>query len=176
MMVAFGSITTLISPLSLIHHCDASGEGEAPPALAPAASRSLRQKRHRTRTDIDNAESALPEIISPLLAVVPPPIFSPVAVTASNRRMQSDESTSSTCLDNLNWRDKDSKGCRDYKVYNNCNNVTAEDLAGDMGPATEHCCDCGGKGIRTVSQNTWNEVRFMQCVTVSLIQFLSNFR
>lgn len=143
MMVAFGSITTLISPLSLLHHCDASGEGEAPPALAPAASRSLRQKKHRS--NIDNAESALPGIISPLPAVVPHPIFSPAAITASNRRMQSDESTSSACFDTPYWEDRDGDGCDYYEENDDCS--SADWYAGDMGPATEHCCDCGGGSV-----------------------------
>ena len=77
MMIAFSSIETLTSPFSLIHASDGSGDGEAPPALPPSASRSLRQRGHRS--NIDNTASTSPDIISPLPAAVPP-IFSPAAV------------------------------------------------------------------------------------------------
>ncbi len=98
MMVAFGSITTLIP------RCDALGEGEVPTlALPPYASvsRSLRRKQKDHRS-IDNAAPKSPDIVSPLAAVVLPPVFSLAAASNSNRRMQSDESTSSTCLDTPN--------------------------------------------------------------------------
>eukprot|EP00984_Skeletonema_dohrnii_P004582 scaffold1616_cov100-Skeletonema_dohrnii-CCMP3373.AAC.12 len=85
-MVVFGSIATLIFPLSLIHQTDGSGEGDAPPALPPSASRSLRQKGLRSNND--NVASVSPDISRPLAAVVPPPIFSPSAV--SNCLMRSD--------------------------------------------------------------------------------------
>ena len=89
-MVAFGSIVTFVAPLSLslIHQTDGSGEGNAPPALPPSASKPLRRKDHRSNND--NAASVSPDVIHPLAAVVPPPVFSTSAVTDSNRLMRSD--------------------------------------------------------------------------------------
>eukprot|EP00984_Skeletonema_dohrnii_P027847 scaffold17539_cov76-Skeletonema_dohrnii-CCMP3373.AAC.2 len=90
-MVVFGSIMTFVVPLALIHQTDGSGEGNAPPALPPSASRSLRQKEIQSNND--NAASVSPDINLLLAAVVPPPVFSPSAVSVSNRRMRSDEDT-----------------------------------------------------------------------------------
>ncbi|KAK1733977.1 leucine-rich repeat domain-containing protein [Skeletonema marinoi] len=90
-MIAFGSIMTFVVPLSLIHQSDGSGERKAPPALPPSASKPLRQKQEDIRSNNNNAASVSSDIINhPLAAVVPPPIFSPSAVTVSNRRMKSD--------------------------------------------------------------------------------------
>ena len=102
MMVALSSI---ISPFSLIHQSDGSGDGEAPPALPPSASRFLRQKDHRSNSDIE--ASTPPDIISPLPAAVPP-IFSPAA---SNRRLKYNELRTSSCLDTRNWKDINDNGC-----------------------------------------------------------------
>ena len=137
-MVAFGSIMTLIFPLSLIHQSDASGEGEAPPAMPPSASLPpLRRQQKNHQTSIDHAASTLPDIVSPLPAVALPPIFSPAAV---GHLMN--EELSSTCLDTPNWKDKFGDGCDYYEETDEC--PFADAYAGDMGPATDHCCYCGG--------------------------------
>ena len=129
MMIAFSSIETLIS--------DGSGDGEAPPALPPSASRSLRQRGHRS--NIDNAASTTsPDIISPLPAAVPP-IFSPAAV---GHLMN--EELSSTCLDTPNWKDKFGEGCDFYYVKDEPGCPDTDEYAGEMGPATLNCCHCGG--------------------------------
>ncbi len=136
MMVAFGSTaTTLNSPFSLIRQSDASGEGEAR-TLPPSASRSLPKKKH--------AASTSPEIVSPLPAVVPAPIFSPAAVT--NHRMNVGKLRSSTtlCFDTYNWKDNYGEGCDFYESWYEdepgCPDTYSR--AGLMGPATKHCCFC----------------------------------
>eukprot|EP00985_Skeletonema_marinoi_P008780 scaffold4015_cov200-Skeletonema_marinoi.AAC.11 len=149
MMIAFGSITTLIFPLSLIHPSDGSGEGNTPPALPPSASKSLRQSDHRS--NYDESDSSVTDIISPLPAVVvvvPPPIFSPIFV--GNRRMKSDEMrASSTCVDTPGWTDYsprfygDGRDCGWYENSNNC--PSADKWAGNMGSAKQNCCICGGR-------------------------------
>ncbi|KAK1734014.1 leucine-rich repeat protein [Skeletonema marinoi] len=143
MMIAFGSITMLIFPFSLIHQSDGSGEGEAPPALPPSASKSLRQKDHRS--NYDESVSSDMDIISPLPAVgvVPLSILSPTSV--GNRRMKSDEElrASPACLDTPGWTDKSGDGC-DWLFY--CPYACTS--AGNLGPASEHCCFCEG-GSRT---------------------------
>ncbi|KAK1744068.1 leucine-rich repeat domain-containing protein [Skeletonema marinoi] len=138
MMVAFSFITTPIVTLSLFQPSDGLGEGKAPPALPPSASKSLRQEDLKP----DNEASTSPDIIiSPLAAVVPPPVFAPTAV--SNRRMKFDAMRASTCLDTPNWKDVDGYGCDYYEEWEHeCPN--ADRWAGDMGPATKHCCICGG--------------------------------
>eukprot|EP00986_Skeletonema_menzelii_P012483 scaffold6896_cov82-Skeletonema_menzelii.AAC.1 len=144
MMVAFSSIATPIFTLSLIHLGDGSGDANAK-ALPPSASTSLRQRDHGSN---NAASTSSPGIISPLTAVVPPPIFSPpvdtaaVVVSVSSRHMKSDELRTSTCLDTPNWEDKWGYGCDAYERNNWCS--TADNWAGFMGPATENCCYCGG--------------------------------
>eukprot|EP00985_Skeletonema_marinoi_P004626 scaffold2009_cov156-Skeletonema_marinoi.AAC.5 len=131
MMVAFSFITTPIVTLSLFQPSDGSGEGKAPPALPPSASKSLRQEDLKP----DNEASTSPDIIiSPLAAVVPPPVFAPTAV--SNRRMKFDAMRASTCFDTPNWESKSGNGCDLCHL--------ADSYAGHMGPSTKHCCICGG--------------------------------
>ena len=55
--------------------------------------------------------------------------------------MNSDELRASTCLDTPNWKDRFG-GCDDYVSFGGCSK--ADDYEGDMGPATDHCCNCGG--------------------------------
>ncbi len=123
------------------------GGGEAPPALPPFASSSLPRKQKDHRTNIDNAASTSPEIISPVPAVVPPPVFSPAAVTATNHhnRIKSDELRSSTCSDTPGWKDVFGKGCDFYEEHFDPGCPDAEDWTGEMGPATTHCCFCQGE-------------------------------
>eukprot|EP00984_Skeletonema_dohrnii_P010979 scaffold4339_cov100-Skeletonema_dohrnii-CCMP3373.AAC.4 len=140
MMIAFGSITMSIFPLSLIHQSDGSGEGKAPPALPPSASRPLRRRNLRSN-DVESDSSDM-DIISPLPAVgvVPLAIFSPTFV--GNRRMKADEMRASlTCLDTPNWEDIYGDGCDFYDDYY-CS--IADEDAGDMGSASVHCCICEG--------------------------------
>mmetsp|Transcript_12413 Transcript_12413/g.18475 ORF Transcript_12413/g.18475 Transcript_12413/m.18475 type:complete len:351 (+) Transcript_12413:93-1145(+) len=131
-MVIFGSIMTFVVPLSLIHQTDGSGEGNAPPALPPSASRSLRQKGLRSNND--NAASVSPNVSHPLAAVVPPPVFSPSAVSVSNRRMRSDTNTTfhqiernalidfyystkgAEWMNTTNWLDEDASYCNWWGV------------------------------------------------------------
>ena len=106
-MVAFGSIATLIFSLSLIHQSGGSKKGEATPALRPSASRFLREKKHHLSSDNDDAAS--PEVIvSPLpepINISPPPIFSPAA--AITRRMKFDKLRSATCSDTHSNKNRD---------------------------------------------------------------------
>ena len=135
MVVAFGSVAT-----SLIHQSDASGENNSP---ALPKSRYLRHKTdHSSNYDIV-ASTTLP-------VVVPPPILAAPTPTPGIRRMtSSDKLRASTCLDTPHWSDIYGYGCDDYeKEY--CLSV-ADLYEGDMGPATKHCCKCGG-GSTTVSQ------------------------
>ncbi len=149
MMVAFGSIMMLIFSLSLIHESGGLEEGGASLTLPPPASRFHRKKKDQSNND----NTASPEIIiSPLPAsiVVPPPIFSPAA--ASNQGVKFDKLRSLvwTCFDTPNWVDKKGTGCDYYDVaYDTCR--YADKRAGEMGPATTHCCHCMG-GPRTVSR------------------------
>ncbi|KAK1744106.1 leucine-rich repeat protein [Skeletonema marinoi] len=137
MMVAFSFITTPIVTLSLFQPSDGSGEGKAPPALPPSASKSLRQEDLKP----DNEASTSPDIIiSPLAAVVPPPVFAPTAV--SNRRMKFDAMRASACLDTPNWEDAAGDGCDWYEDNDAC--YAADEYAGDFGPATKNCCFCDG--------------------------------
>lgn len=138
MMVAFSSITASIFTLSLVHTSDGSSEGGAPPALPPSASTSLRQRDHHA------ASTSLPDIISPLPAVVPPPIFSPATAVVSSHRMKSDEFRTTTCIDTPNWVDIEGDGCDWYEENEGCPN--ANYWEGYMGPATENCCHCVGGG------------------------------
>ncbi len=140
-MVAFGSIMILIFSFSLIHQIGGSGEGGASLSLPPPASRFHR----KTKDQSNNDHAASPEIImSPLPAsiVAPPPIFSPAV--ASNQGMKFNKLRSSvwTCYDTPNWEDVDGLGCDSYELYDWC--FFADDFAGDMGSATEHCCICEG--------------------------------
>ncbi len=155
MMVACGSIMMLIFSLSLIHQIGGSGQGGAPPAMRPSASRSLRDKKHQS----NNVESvpASPEviIISPLPAsiVAPPPIFSPAAASNHHTPMKFNKLRSEICLDTPNWEDKDGDGCDSYKKLDRICSF-ADGWAGDMGPATEHCCLCGGGSISLPPTNS----------------------
>ncbi|KAK1744100.1 leucine-rich repeat domain-containing protein [Skeletonema marinoi] len=137
MIASFSFITTPIVTLSLFQPSDGSGEGKAPPALPPSASKSLRQEDLKP----DNEASTSPDIIrSPLAAVVPPPVFAPTAI--SNRRMKDDEMRASTCFDTPNWEDENGFGCDVYEEYDGC--PFADEYAGDMGPSTTNCCFCDG--------------------------------
>eukprot|EP00984_Skeletonema_dohrnii_P021326 scaffold10629_cov77-Skeletonema_dohrnii-CCMP3373.AAC.3 len=136
MMVAFSFITTPIVTLSLFQPSDGSGEGKAPPALSPSASKSLRQEDLKPNDEA----STSPDIISPLAAVVPPPVFAPTAV--SNLRMKSDDMRASTCLDTPNWEDINGWGCDYYEEWDLC--PRADEIEGGIGPATTNCCICGG--------------------------------
>ncbi len=155
-VVLIGSIMTLSPPLSLILQTDATGEGEAPPAMPPyaASMSSLRRKQKDHRTDIgNNAPSTSSEIISPLSLVVPPPVFSPAAVAVSTasksdsdpHRLKAEEKVrvrSSTCMDTLGWKDIFGEGCDYYEEYFDPGCPNADSWAGEMGPATTHCCFC----------------------------------
>ncbi len=134
MMVSFGSIILLISPSSLIHSSDGSKKGEAPPAKPPSASRPLRQREHRSNNDNGVSPNI---IVSPLPAVAQPPIISPG--DASNHRVKIDALRSETCIDTPNWVDRYHHRC--YWYYSGWWCSYADDLAGDMGPATENCCE-----------------------------------
>mmetsp|Transcript_11224 Transcript_11224/g.16880 ORF Transcript_11224/g.16880 Transcript_11224/m.16880 type:complete len:613 (+) Transcript_11224:168-2006(+) len=137
MMVAFSFITTPIVTLSLFQPSDGSGEGKAPPALPPSASKSLRQEDLQP----DNEASTSPDIIrSPLAAVVPPPVFAPTAI--SNHRMKFDAMRASACLDTPNWEDVDGLGCGWYEEYYDPGCPFTDSYAGDMGPASKNCCYC----------------------------------
>eukprot|EP00985_Skeletonema_marinoi_P032028 scaffold37999_cov214-Skeletonema_marinoi.AAC.23 len=137
-MVVFGSIATVFVPLSLVHQTDGSGEGKAPPALPPSASKPLRQRNHRSNND--NAESTSPDGINhPLAAIVPPPIFSPTAASKSDEL-----ASASTCLDTPNWKDRLGDGCDWYEANFDPGCPYTDSRAGDMGFATEECCYCGG--------------------------------
>eukprot|EP00985_Skeletonema_marinoi_P003954 scaffold1734_cov76-Skeletonema_marinoi.AAC.1 len=132
MVVAFGSIATFVIPLSLIHQSDGSGEGKAPPALPPSASRPLRQDEDLTSDNVD----VLNIISSPVAAVVPPPVFSPTFIAVINRHMKSDEKSATissnptqSCVDTPGWKDHENRTC---------------DWLWEMGAATEHCKNCGG--------------------------------
>eukprot|EP00984_Skeletonema_dohrnii_P011075 scaffold4396_cov127-Skeletonema_dohrnii-CCMP3373.AAC.6 len=139
MMVAFSFITTPIVTFSLIQPSDGSGEGNAPPALPPSASKSLRQEDLKSNNEASSSPADI--IISPLAAVVPPPVFAPTAL--SNRRMKSHKMRASTCFDTPNWEDEWGRGCDDHEE---CNDLCrfAHITAGDMGPASTHCCICDG--------------------------------
>eukprot|EP00984_Skeletonema_dohrnii_P014355 scaffold6017_cov77-Skeletonema_dohrnii-CCMP3373.AAC.2 len=100
MMVAFSFITTPIVTLSLIKPSDGSGEGKAPPALPPSVSKSLRQEDIKPNDEASTSPADI--IISPLAAVVPPPVFAPTALSNHRMRMKSDEmreSTSTAAID-----------------------------------------------------------------------------
>ena len=175
MMVEFSSITTLIFPLSLIHQSDGSGDGKAPPALPPSASRPLRQEDLTS----DNEASTLPNIISsPVAAVTPPPVFSPTDVAAINRRMKFDEKSAAlfssprspssptmsadpaqSCVDTPGWKDMDNSSCDWYNPNPNLCPKYVDTLGRETGSAKEHCCRRCGGGSRTVSQThslLWN--------------------
>eukprot|EP00985_Skeletonema_marinoi_P011370 scaffold5398_cov70-Skeletonema_marinoi.AAC.2 len=142
MMFAFSFITTPIVTLSLIQSSDGSGEGMAPLALPPSpASKSLRQKDLKSKNEAST--STPPDIISPLAAVVPPPVFAPTDVSVSNRHMTSDE-RASICFDTPNWMDKYGNGCDLYGAFYEPGCPGADAFAGDTGPATMNCCICGG--------------------------------
>jgi hypothetical protein len=138
---AFGSITT-----SFIHQSDGSGEAKnnSPAALPPSASRS-RYLRHKT--DHSSNYDIVASTMSPV--VVPTQILAAPTPTTGIRRMTSDKLRASTCLDTPHWRDVYGYGCDDYEEEY-CLSV-ADLYEGDMGPATKHCCKCGG-GSTTVSQ------------------------
>ena len=140
MIASFSFISTPIVTLSLFQPSDGSGEGKAPPALPPSASKSLRQEDLKP----DNEASTSPDIIiSPLAAVVPPPVFAPTAL--SNRRMKFDAMRASACLDTPNWEDVDGFGCDWYRDNDEegCP-IHGSLYEGDMGLATKHCCFCDG--------------------------------
>eukprot|EP00984_Skeletonema_dohrnii_P024486 scaffold13607_cov117-Skeletonema_dohrnii-CCMP3373.AAC.10 len=140
MMVAFSFITTPIVTLSLFQPSDGSGEGKAPPALPPSASKILRQEDIKPN---DEASTSPGIIRSPLAAVVPPPIFAPIAL--SNRRVKSDEMRASTCFDTPNWKDANGAGCDDYEEHDEEGCPAYGNLyEGGMGIAAHHCCFCGG--------------------------------
>ena len=63
--------------------------------------------------------------------------------TASSSPSSSSHPTM-TCLDTPNWKDRINQGCDIYKNFGAPGCPRADNLAGDMGPATEHCCHCGG--------------------------------
>ena len=88
---------------------------------------------------MNDAAPPSPDIIRPLPAVVQPP-FPPAA---SNSHMKSGELRTSACLDTPKWTDKWGQGCDIYEECNDC--PYADDFPGEMGPATEHCCRCGGE-------------------------------
>ena len=102
------------------------------PSSTPSTSTSSTGHTHH------NNESTLPDITSPL-----PVVASPVEA-------------SSSCLDTPDWKDNDGEGCDWYEeegwVGIRCPN--AGWWTGNMGPASEHCCICGGgnQTIPTVSQ------------------------
>ncbi len=151
-VVLIGSIMRLSPPLSLILQTDATGEGEAPPAMPPyaASMSSLRRKQKDHRANIGhNAPTTPSEISSPLSLVVPPPVFSPAAVavsTSSNsdpHRLKAEEKVrSSTCMDTPGWKDIFGEGCDYYEEYFDPGCPNADSWAGEMGPATTHCCFC----------------------------------
>eukprot|EP00984_Skeletonema_dohrnii_P014363 scaffold6018_cov94-Skeletonema_dohrnii-CCMP3373.AAC.3 len=143
MMVAFSFISTPIVTLSLFQPSDGLGEGKAPPALPPSASKSLRQEDIKSKNE---ASTSLDIIRSPLAAVVPPPVFAPIALSNRRRRMKSDEMRASKCLDTPNWKDKYDYGCDYYEEYDKEYDVCsfADELAGDIGSSTTNCCICGG--------------------------------
>eukprot|EP00984_Skeletonema_dohrnii_P033037 scaffold28410_cov172-Skeletonema_dohrnii-CCMP3373.AAC.1 len=58
--------------------------------------------------------------------------------------MKSDERAVSTCLDTPNWRDKDGYGCDHYEDFYEAGCSGTEKWAGNLGPAAENCCYCGG--------------------------------
>eukprot|EP00984_Skeletonema_dohrnii_P033039 scaffold28411_cov83-Skeletonema_dohrnii-CCMP3373.AAC.1 len=58
--------------------------------------------------------------------------------------MKSDEIALSTCLDTPNWRDKDGYGCDHYEDFYEAGCSGTEKWAGNLGPAAENCCYCGG--------------------------------
>eukprot|EP00984_Skeletonema_dohrnii_P033127 scaffold28633_cov67-Skeletonema_dohrnii-CCMP3373.AAC.4 len=91
------------------------------------------------KSNDEASTSPSPDIISPLAAVVPPPVFAPTALTI--RRMKFDEMRASTCFDTPNWKDIDGDGC-DLYGENLC--LKADEYTGDMGPSTTNCCVCGG--------------------------------
>ncbi len=177
MIVNLTSITTLIPPFSLIHQIGASGEGEAPPVLQPSASRSLRKRQGEHQSNKDNAAS--PEIIgivSPLPVVAPPPIFSP-AVASNHRSMKINKLRSETCFDTPNWKDRDGDGCDWYEEKDSCCSY-ADNWAGDMGPATEHCCFCGGGSVSlppTISLNPTSSPTKSAAPSISPTSSLSTF-
>eukprot|EP00984_Skeletonema_dohrnii_P010749 scaffold4227_cov78-Skeletonema_dohrnii-CCMP3373.AAC.1 len=139
MMVAFSFISTPIVTLSLFQPSDGSGEGKAPPALPPSASKSLRQEDIKSKNEASTSPADI--IISPSAAIVPPPVFfAPIAV--SNRRVKSDEMRASTCFDTPNWKDKLGYGCDIYEEHDGCR--YADKYEGDMGSVTNNCCICGG--------------------------------
>ncbi len=130
------------------------GEGEAPPAMPPSASMPpLRRQQKDHRSIIGNTATTSPDIVSPLPAVVPHPIFLPAAVTASNRRMKSDELRSATCLDTPGWKDIFGEGCDWYEEHYDSGCPTTDNWAGDMGPATSNCCFCQGQRSTAISSN-----------------------
>eukprot|EP00985_Skeletonema_marinoi_P018427 scaffold10296_cov84-Skeletonema_marinoi.AAC.3 len=160
MMVQFSSITTLIFPLSLIHQSDGSGDGKAPPALPPSASKSLRQE------DLTSDNVDVPNIISsPVAAVVPPPVFSSTAVAVINRGVKMKEEKSAalfssprspssptmpanptqSCVDTPGWKDNYNNPCDWYKVdpTDRCGTGYVNSLW-KTGSAIEHCCICEG--------------------------------
>jgi hypothetical protein len=167
MMVEFSSITTFVFPLSLIHQSDGSGDGKAPPALPPSASRPLRQGDLAS----DNEASTLPNIISsPVAAVTPPPVFSPTDVAAINRRMKFDEKSAAlfsspkspssptmsanptqSCVDTPGWKNKYNKPCAWFDANPKRCGAGWVNSLWETGSEIEHCCSCGG-GSRTVSQ------------------------
>ena len=154
MMVAFGSITTSL----IIHQSDGSGDS---PALPTSASRSryLRRKTdHSSNYDIV-ASTTLP-------GVVPTPILAAPTPTTGIRRMtSSDKLRASTCLDTPNWSDIYGYRCDDYEEEY-CLSV-ADLYEGDMGPATKHCCKCGG-GSSTVSQIRSFGLKLLRCIIIKM--------
>eukprot|EP00984_Skeletonema_dohrnii_P014278 scaffold5981_cov146-Skeletonema_dohrnii-CCMP3373.AAC.7 len=93
----------------------------------------------------------LPPTISPTISSSPTKSAAPSSSpTASSLPTMSAHPTH-LCLDTPNWKDKDGYWCDGYKEYANnypgCPN--ADVYAGDMGPASKHCCVCGG-GSRTL--------------------------
>jgi hypothetical protein len=138
MAVTFGSISTL----SHIPQSHGSSEGnKAPPTLPPSSSTSLRQRDLQSGNN--NMAPMSPASVSPFAALVQAPIFSPAV--ASNPPMNSvDERALLTCLDTSNWKDVNGARCTWYEKYDHRCPEYGSLYGGSMGPATEHCCYCGG--------------------------------
>ena len=123
-MAAFGSITTLMT-FSLIPQSDGSSEGNDPPTLPPSASTSLGQR---------NSETIISPTLVPAEAVKSPIFTRTTDVEDSNLSIE--------CVDTPNWTDKVGNGCDHYEASYQAGCPGTEKWAGNMGPATEHCCYC----------------------------------
>ena len=152
MMVAFRSIATPIVTLSLVHTSDGSSEGKAPPALPPTTSRSLRKRDYRS----NSAAPTLSDIVSPLPAVAPPPIFSPAAV-GGDINLKSFESPT-LCTDTEGWYNEQGFDCSVYEVVDSpgCpryGSQAARKGSLVQGTASENCCYCMNAVVSTPVSN-----------------------